>query len=249
MKKAIFLPLAVSFMVLILNACGQRPQPTPHDEAISIFDSIPGDSTYYGLACDGSTDSMLILLPYSGNKLDTFDILDARMEHHIYGRPRIGDLLAVIADPDTTGVARMVIDMNVLQKEWSYLAYPTLRTRPDGQTRPIPDSILQRIMAPREYSLRLRRGGMAFTKGGVPQQSSDDRRPVDFPDSKRYSQWHLFNGKLILATDSTHGMQTDTATIVLLRRDSLVLRFSDHEQGYYNKEARDSMLRQNTNNK
>jgi hypothetical protein len=32
-----------------------------------------------------------------------------------------------------------------------------------------------------------------------------------------------------------HITHTDTADIVFMRRDTLLLRFSDHEQGYYRK--------------
>ena len=57
--------------------------------------------------------------------------------------------------------------------------------------------------------------------------------PVDYPALKRYTQWHLYNGRLVLVPDSARSEAPDTATIVLLRRDSLVLRFNDHEQAYY----------------
>jgi hypothetical protein len=58
---------------------------------------------------------------------------------------------------------------------------------------------------------------------------------------KRYREWHIYNGHLLLseARRDTLGNQqvtnTDTADIVFMRRDTLLLRFSDHEQGYYRK--------------
>jgi hypothetical protein len=54
--------------------------------------------------------------------------------------------------------------------------------------------------------------------------------------------WNIYNGHILLSETrrDTLGEQqiisTDTADIVLLRRDSLRLRFKDHEQGYYRKD-------------
>jgi hypothetical protein len=67
--------------------------------------------------------------------------------------------------------------------------------------------------------------------------------PVEYPKLKRYASWKLYNGRLILITDTTRLTQTaqkrtleyDTADIVRFRRDTLVLRFKDHEQTYYRK--------------
>lgn len=48
-------------------------------------------------------------------------------------------------------------------------------------------------------------------------------------DSTRYG---------ILLSDSTSQQAPDTAVIQLLRRDSLTLRFKDHEQAYFKKEEK-----------
>ena len=97
MKKAISL-LA---MALLLMACGQKQPPKDRQEgAIVAYHNEPGDSTIYGLSCDGSTDSVLILLPYSGEDPDTFYIFQARQNHQVFGRPHIGDELAVILNPE-----------------------------------------------------------------------------------------------------------------------------------------------------
>ena len=101
----------------------------------------------------------------------------------------------------------------------------------------MPDSIRERIMAPREYSLRLKRDGTARAMGGIRQRTSSSATmsPVTYPRPKRYLSWYLTDGRLILSTDSTSLVDADTIDIIRLRRDSLVLRFSDHEQQYYRK--------------
>ena len=227
MKKTLLLLAACCLTV----ACSKKTQPKEQSEAISVQQSVPGDSTLYGLACEGSTDSLLVILPYSGGDPDTFDIIRAFEEHRLYGRPHVGDKLAVILNPDSVQEVMMTINISTLIGQWGYQATPTLRQ--NAQSRPIPDSILQRIMAPREYGIRLKNGGSAHTIGMGRQQANDGMSPVRYPTQKRYESWQLYNGRLILLTDSASQQRPDTATIVLLRRDSLVLRFSDHEQAYY----------------
>ena len=226
--------LLFTVFCLLLTACGSKPEPPQELQAIDVNENLPGDSTRYGLACDGCTDSLLVLLPYKGGDPDTLDIVRAFEEHRLYGRPHVGDKMAVIVNPDSTKEVLMAINISTLQGRWRYLVTPTLR----HQNRPLPDSILQRIMVPREYSLQLRNGGIAISLGAGKPQSTDKMSPVTYTEQKRYAHWHLYNGKLILLSDSTSNQAPDTAVIQLLRRDSLTLQFKDHEQAYFKKEEK-----------
>jgi len=229
MKKLLFLTLAGCLLI----ACGKKGQHMEKTEAISTQKVLPGDSTIYGLACDGCTDSILILLPFSGGDLDTFDIIRAFQEHRLYGHPHIGDKLAVTLESDSTNEVRMVINISTLQGQWAYMVEPTLRHH-DVKMPPLPDSIRQRIMAPREYGIRLKNGDVALSFG-YNRRDNDKMSPVVYPPLKRYTHWHLFNGRLVLTPDSMSQQEPDTATILLLRRDSLCLRFATHDQAYYRK--------------
>ena len=244
MKKRFLLITIVTAAAVILTACGHKQAPPRDDAALSISlqKTIPGDSTRYGLACDGCTDSILLFLPYTGGDPDTFDIIEAQKHHRIYGRPHIGDELAIVVNPEKTDEALMVININMLQGQWCYKVTPTLRASLSGQARPpLPDSIRRRIMAPREYGIRLKRDYTAFSIGNLRPGNADAMSPVSYPDAKHYTSWRIHNGRIILKADTIPGLsqemvpESDTATIVLLRRDSLVLRFADHEQSYYRK--------------
>ena len=245
MKK---LHIVLVFVVLMMVACGGPLQQSPQqNDTISCRVLQPGDSTLYGLVCDGTTDSVLVLLSFAGGNPDTLDIIRAREEHRIYGRPHIGDEMAVLFVSDSTREVQMAVNVSTLQDEWCYMAYPTLRrpasrpasqsaVQPDSQQRRhLPDSILKRIMVPLEYTLKIMRDGTVRASGQPRQQTSDDRRPVDYPVLKRYAHWRLYNGRLILTPDSISQQLPDTADVLMLRRDSLVLRFRDKEQGYYRK--------------
>ena len=230
------------FIVLsaLMTACGSKHQKDEPINAISMYKNMPGDSARYGLACDGCTDSVLVFLPYSGGDPDTFDIINARQEHRVFGRPHIGDALAVIVNPENRNEALCIINMGTLEGEWCYMVKPTLHTI-DGKMPPIPDSILKKIMVPVEYSLKLKADNTAQMTG-YHRNTSRNQSPAVYPDIHRYTEWRLFNGRLILHADTISGFTqegeapvTDTADIVVLRRDTLVLRFNGKEQSYYRK--------------
>lgn len=234
---------------LCIFACGER-KPVSQEVNSQVQQNEPGDSTVYGLACDGCTDSILVLLPVSGADPDTFDIIRAHQQHLIYGRPQVGDELALILNPEDKAEALMVIDIEELKGQWCYQVMPTFRnleSMPQRMQRrmmaQMPDSVKAKLLVPREYSIRLKRGNVAQSYGFARHRSADEMSPVEYPKMKRYAGWKLFNGRLILVTDTTRLSDNnkqkkpdyDTADIQLLRHDSLVLRFKDHEQSYYRK--------------
>ena len=247
MKKVFTLFILLGTM---LAACHQK-QPIKREptEPIHTHKNLPGDSTLYGLACEGCTDSILVLLPFSGGDPDTFDIINAFQSRQIYGRPRIGDELGVILNPEDKAEALMVVNIERLRGKWCYQVMPHFRNldqMPDRVQKRmlsrIPDSVRQSLMAPREYGFQLKRGNTAQSFGGMRQMTTDHMSPVEYPAIRRYKEWRLYNGRLILITDSVRladgkkGLpERDTVDIIQLRRDTLVLKFSDHEQGYYRK--------------
>ena len=245
MKKIIFAVMAV----MGIAACQQK-SPSPESGTMPAHQNEPGDSTRYGLACDGCTDSILILLPIEGGDPDTFDIIHANQQHLIYGRPRIGDEMAVILNPDDKEEALMVINMERLRGEWCYQVTPTFRNlenMPKKMQRRmmerIPDSVKERLLVPREYGIRLKRNHLAQSIGAYRNSAGSEMSPVEYPKLRRYASWRLFNGRLVLETDTTRlskdsekrTLEHDTADILLLVHDSLILRFKDHEQSYYRK--------------
>jgi hypothetical protein len=250
MKKLILLAFVATILTVACSTKQEQPTTDVADDAISLQKNLPGDSALYGLACDGCTDSVLVFLPYSGGDPDTFDIINAFQQHHIYGQPRIGDELAVIVNPADHDEALSVVNMEMLKGEWCYKVLPQLRSvdslRKRMQRRMIgriPDSLRQLMITPREYSLRLKRDFTVTARGGVRRRTTtDDMSPVEYPTLKRYTDWYFYNGQLILKADTIAGFSkegdvpdTDTAKICLLTPDSLILEFTDHTQEYYRK--------------
>ena len=249
--RTIFKQAAIALAVaLAIGACSNNNKDTdPDNTVIDVQPQIKGDSTIYGLACDGCTDSVIVFLRNSGGDPDTFDIIDARQEHHIYGRPRIGDRLAVLLDKNDSAEARIVIDLDDLQGKWCYMATPKLRDLaslpPREQRRMmanIPDSVKETWLVPKEFGFQIRRGNTARPIGVFQRSNTtDDMSPVEYPPFKMYTEWHIFNGKLILTEEhmtmpggnKAPKSISDTADIMMLGPDTLVLKFKDETKGYY----------------
>ncbi len=248
MKKAL---LSIT-VVTLLVACGskQTKKDITHSDAISTFENLPGDSARYGLACDGCTDSIVVFLPYSGGDPDTFDIIKARQNRQVLGRPHIGDAIAVIVDSENPKEANRIINLSRLEGIWCYMVEPTLRTI-DGKTPPIPDSIKKKILVAEEYNLRLKSDFTASATGHFRRSDDNGQSLSIYPEIHRYTDWRLFNGHLILHADTIAGFTKegdkpiiDTAEIILLMRDSLILRFGDTEQSYYRKKVQTAVKEQ-----
>ncbi len=244
MKQTIFSSIIALLMIASCTSLNDtsKQHPTAYNEEARQ----PGDSTVYGLACDGCTDSILVFLPFTGGDPDTIDILNARINRHVFGRPDVGDEVAVILNDSNKSVAKLVINIERLKGQWCYMVQPHLRHIPGrptngGLPKDFPDSLKEKWFQPREYGVELLNEHLARPVGLQRGANNRDNGPVEYPKLKRYRQWHIYNGHILLSEairDTLEGekiLSTDTADIVLLRRDSLLLRFTDHEQGYYRK--------------
>lgn len=249
MKKTVF-PLMLS--LLLTMACGNQQEKTTagKSEVDTLSAALDGDSTVYGLACDGCNDTILVFLPINNIAADpdTFNVLNASRLHHVYGKLKTGDNIAVMRNSKDSTVADYVIDMENLRGTWCYLVKPTLHVRADmtglserQMLDNLPDSIRDLLAIPREYTLQIKGDHTATSFGAPRMQGQEEEQMIDYPKMKRYGQWNLFNGRLLLtevAMDSvgnTFAVSTDTADFVLMDRDTLVLRFNDGVKNYYPK--------------
>ena len=242
MKKTTF--LSVLALLAAITACTTSSTRPQVNLAIDEQHIQPDDSTRYGLACDGCTDSILVFLPNSGGDPDTFNILEASLNHRIYGRPNVGDRVAIVINHEDSTTADMLINLDRLTGEWTYEVMPELRQRAGAEKAgherhaALPDSFRKKFMVPRQLGFVLNADGTARGVSTVPRTQMGTDSPVKYPRQKHYREWRILNGQLLLneaATDSLGQLRVvsiDTAQFVLMRRDTLVLRFNDGEQGY-----------------
>jgi hypothetical protein len=236
--------IATFLSLLLIASCSEKKKSTGDNLILSSEKNIPGDSTLYCLACDGCTDSAVVVLPRTGGDPITLDILKAMETHNVFGRPKIGDHLAIMLNRDKKSV-KMLVDINELMGEWGYKVTPKLRVTIGGpQGGPaMPDSVRDSMLKQVEYGFQLNTDRTAKTTGFFKKtMTSDDTSPIIYPARSYYLSWRLFNCKLILtSTSSTNSFtlkenqktQDDTCDIVLLMRDSLMLGGGGITRGYY----------------
>lgn len=242
---SLLVPMIALFFV---TAC-QQQKATPSLSQTKAVDN--GDSTIYGLICEGSNDSILVFLPdpYDGSDPDTFDILNASRQHQVFGRLQVGDRVAIMLDTIGNKRASLVIVTQDLQQQWCYKVKPRIRRRAEltndstGHALAyweLPDSTQEELLVEREYGFTLKADSVAMPIG-MRQANVDENSPVEYPPMKRYRQWYIHNGRLLLVENNLDSLgnivpvSTDTAELLELTSDTLVLRMSDGIHGYYRK--------------
>lgn len=201
----------------------------------------PDDSTVYALAATGTNDSILVFLkvPYQGADPDTVDILEARSNHQIFGKPEVGDNVAILLNDSDQTLAERVIVTEKLVGRWCFEVYPRQR-RKLGEGPP-PPRLQKMLEEKREYGIVIKLSGEVLSMGAHARQA-DEQLPVVYPLAKNYGRWHIFNGRLVLSelkrgtgNDFTI-IGSDTADFIRLKQDTLILGFNDGERKFYRKE-------------
>ena len=245
--------LLLAALLVLLNACGNKEVKKP-EKTIGLNTSIEGDSTLYGLACDGCTDSFLVFLSGKGGDPVTYDIIEARKRQRIIGHPKVGDWVCLIVNGTNKNKADLVIDLDELKGEWVYLEKPEKRQMINGGTaikmdkeaKAEMDSLIEKLMKPVEIGFALKRSYTAQPIGGQYSRNQNEDSPVIFPVPKRYTEWHIFNGQLVLTerrrnyndkeASSEEKAKSDTVDILMMIKDSLRIRYKDGTiKGYHRK--------------
>lgn len=245
--------IAAMLLLALTVACGSgRGEKSEERSATNEELLLKGDSTVYGLACEGCTDSVVILLPTDGSDPIRYDIIDAFRNRQIMGKPKVGDWIALVVNKEDTMKADLVIDLDELKGTWCYVVMPRLRNAesmtPKMRKRfleEMPDSVRETYMIPREYGFTLKRQWTAQSVGWVqPKSSLEDESPVTYPMLKYFTEWHIWNGRLVMTSGKfvrdeekdelvIGNLENDTCDILYLRDDSLVLGAGEQYRSYY----------------
>lgn len=252
MKRFPILLLTVTVFAIV--SCGNKTErEVKFNDSLSTAERAEGDSTLYGLACEGCTDSVLVFLSFDGGDPVTYDIINATKHKRIIGHPETGDWVGVILNPTDKKKADMVIDLDQLKGTWVYQAMPKKREKKSAtdiimtaEEKAEQDSLLKSTMIPREQGFSLKRSSVAEPVGMVLKRNDDEDSPVIYPEMKMYNEWHVYNGKLLLTAGmmkpqgnkkkSIKENETDTIEFVFMIKDSLQLRFKDGVRSYYRKQ-------------
>ena len=239
-------------LAMILVACGQAKEGKITSKKGKMNDELrlKGDKTIYGLACEGCSDSIVILLPNDGSDPVSYDIIDAYRNHKVMGKPKVGDWIGLVVSDEDPTVADFVVDLDELKGTWCYVVMPKMRDFDNmseklqkRMMRDMPDSIKETFLIPREYGFSLKRQWTAQSVGYV-QENSLHESPVVYPKLGYFTAWHIWNGKLVMTSGeptfsqnskeiTIKNQRNDTCDIVFLGNDSLVLASDGISRSYY----------------
>ena len=249
--KILFVSLLAA---LALTACHEEKKPVEKVQQLPSYDQpLKGDSTIYGLACEGCSDTVVVLLPNDGSDPVTYNILKASRQHRVLGRIKTGDWIGVVLNKTNKHEADIVIDLDQLKGIWCYIVMPQLRghetmtKQEQAQAmRLMSDSLKNMYFIPREYGFQLKPEWQAQSVGYVDDNNSlAAESPVVFPPLGFFTGWHLWNGQLMIASGTpVYGKnaqmkvinpRNDTCSIDYLDDDSLVLSSDGESRSYYKK--------------
>ncbi|WP_233246594.1 lipocalin family protein [Prevotella sp. oral taxon 820] len=215
---------------------------------------LKGDSTVYGIACEGCNDSVVILLPTDGSDPIRYNCYEASQNNKIIGKPAIGDRIGVMINKHDKKKVDLVINIDELKGIWCYVVMPKMRDWEHMSKslqrrieRNMPDSVKATYMIPREYGFWMKRNWECQSVGYVSEASSlEAESPVVYPQLGYFTEWRIWNGKLIVTNGTPNlsktdnkltitNLQYDTCNIDYLGPDSLVLSDSWGTRSYYRK--------------
>lgn len=236
-------------MVLALFAGSCTENATGDKSAIDNDIRFKGDHTIYGLACDGTNDTILVLLPNEGGDPVTYNILDATRNKQVFGSLSIGDWVGLMVNPKNKKEASLVIDLDELKGTWTFEVIPKVKATPtltaEEAEAAMTDSMKAIYMVPREYGFTLKRHYQASPVGRIMKENTlNDDSPVTYPMVTNYTSWHIIDGRLYLYKDTvddkgqripTDSVGFDDGTFVYLGTDSMAALFGKKVMQYHRK--------------
>lgn len=256
-NKTIYITLFLFATLIALGGC-KKKKTTEADETPIMPENlveIKGDSMLYGLSCDGSSDSVIVLWPFDGDPI-TFSCIEAKREGKVIGSPQIGDWVGIMVNPEDTTEATFVINLDQLKGTWTYPVMPVMKELQNMSRRMqkrmmdnMPDSVKNAYFIPREYGFTLKRSHKAQAVGRIMRSNTlEDDSPVQYPEVKNYQEWYTLNGKLILVsgkfmmplkdgeTPQKTKVSLDTLEFLYMDNDSLILLSHGTRIGFHRKE-------------
>lgn len=258
MQKESLIYITISLFILIATwGCngGTAPSEMPHEDNPTSDIVIKGDSMIYGLSCDGTSDSVIVIWPFSGGDPISYNCIEAKQKNKIIGKPEIGDWIGVMPNPEDSTEVTMVIALDQLKGTWTYPVMPVMKDLQHMSRRMqkrmmenMPDSVKQTFFIPREYGFTLKRGHVAQAVGRIRRKTTlEDDSPVQYPEVRNYKGWYLCNGRLLLVSGESNLVSTgdnnkkkpdiiDTLDFVEMTPDSLILKHKGIRYGFHRKE-------------
>lgn len=247
--------IALAIAIVTLAACGNSTEPTSQEQKGHTNDELrlKGDNTVYGLACEGTGDSTIVLLPNNGGDPVSYSCIEAKRRGKVVGTIKTGDWIGVVLNAKDKRKADFVVDLDQLKGIWCYIVMPKMRDyatmskkMQQRMMNEMSDSLKETFLIPREYGFWVKRQWQAQSVGYVQEASTlADESPVVYPPLGYFTAWHIWNGKFVITsgtpsfkkdgTPSVSNLRNDTCSIDYLDDDSLVLSSDGISRSYYKK--------------
>ena len=246
--------VAIFIVITIVSCKRQAADTTNINDPFAGDYRMAGDSTVYGLACKGSSDDAILLLPADGSDPVRYDIVLATRRNKVLGSINTGDRIALVPNKKHANVADMVINLDELKGVWCYMVMPQMRQDSYEQEQiqnrtkdSMADSLALSLFVPLEYGFWLKSQGEAASVGYIRELNAlVDESPVTYPSLDYFIKWQIWNGKFILASgkpkydkdntvDGYTDIRYDTCSIDFLSPDSLALTDRNGTRCYYRK--------------
>lgn len=246
--------VAIFIVITIVSCKRQAADTTNINDPFAGDYRMAGDSTVYGLACKGSSDDAILLLPADGSDPVRYDIVLATRRNKVLGSINTGDRIALVPNKKHANVADMVINLDELKGVWCYMVMPQMRQDSFEQEQvqnrtkdSMADSLALSLFVPLEYGFWLKSQGEAASVGYIRELNTlVDESPVTYPSLDYFIKWQIWNGKFILASgkpkydkdntvDGYTDIRYDTCSIDFLSHDSLALTDRNGTRCYYRK--------------
>lgn len=246
--------VAIFIVITIVSCKRQAADTTNINDPFAGDYRMAGDSTVYGLACKGSSDDAILLLPADGSDPVRYDIVLATRRNKVLGSINTGDRIALVPNKKHANVADMVINLDELKGVWCYMVMPQMRQDSYKQEQvqdrtkdSMADSLALSLFVPLEYGFWLKSQGEAASVGYIRELNTlVDESPVIYPLLDYFIKWQIWNGKFILASgkpkydkdntvDGYTDIRYDTCSIDFLSHDSLALTDRNGTRCYYRK--------------
>lgn len=246
--------VAIFIVITIVSCKRQAADTTNINDPFAGDYRMAGDSTVYGLACKGSSDDAILLLPADGSDPVRYDIVLATRRNKVLGSINTGDRIALVPNKKHANVADMVINLDELKGVWCYMVMPKMRQDSYEQEQvqdrtkdSMADSLALSLFVPLEYGFWLKSQGEAASVGYIRELNAlVDESPVTYPSLDYFIKWQIWNGKFILASgkpkydkdntvDGYTDIRYDTCSIDFLSHDSLALTDRNGTRCYYRK--------------
>lgn len=246
--------VAIFIVITIVSCKRQAADTTNINDPFAGDYRMADDSTVYGLACKGSSDDAILLLPADGSDPVRYDIVLATRRNKVLGSINTGDRIALVPNKKHANVADMVINLDELKGVWCYMVMPQMRQDSYEQEQvqdrtkdSMADSLAHSLFVPLEYGFWLKSQGEAASVGYIRELNTlVDESPVTYPSLDYFIKWQIWNGKFILASgkpkydkdntvDGYTDIRYDTCSIDFLSHDSLALTDRNGTRCYYRK--------------